>query len=166
MDRQPAGPRRVPVPTVLLTVASGLDGGSYILGAALSIGLAGWAALGSDGSALGIVIVLLAIGAACIGLVAYRVATLTIAVRRGTAVAVEAVGVPVRVPPTFTPWGDVSGIGDRQGAGAYEISFRAVASGESGSIRLQESWVRSLQSGSPLWLLTHGRRRLIAPRRG
>jgi hypothetical protein len=102
LDRQPAPPRSVSGLQVLAAVASGLDGASYILGAALFIGLAAWAAI----SALSTMVVVLvgAIGLGCVMLVAYRVATLVSAIRDGRAVAVEAAGRPARAYPTSTPW--------------------------------------------------------------
>jgi hypothetical protein len=162
LNRQPAPPRRVSGLQVLAAVASGLDGASYILGAALFLGLAAWAAI----SAIGTITTLLlgAIGLGCVILVAFRVVTLVSAVREGRAVAIEAAGRPVRSSPTFTPWGDMSGIGDRKGAGSYKVNYRAVESGENGSIRLQEGWLRLLDDRAPLWLLVGHRVRLVAPR--
>jgi hypothetical protein len=162
LDRQPAPPRQVSGLQVLAAVASGLDGASYILGAALFLGLAAWAAI----SALGTITTLLlgAIGLGCVILVAFRVVTLVFAVREGRAVAIEGAGRPVRSSPTFTPWGDMSGIGDRKGAGSYEVNYRALESDDHGSIRLQEAWLRLLDDRAPLWLLVGRRVRLVAPR--
>jgi hypothetical protein len=162
LDRQPAPPRRVSGLQVLAAVASGLDGASYILGAAVFLGLAAWAEI----SALSTITVLLvgAIGLGCVILVAYRVVTLVSAVREGRAVAVESAGSPGRSSPTFTPWGDMSGIGDLKGAGSYEVTYRSLESGDDGSIRLQEAWLRLLDDRAPLWLLVGHRVRLVAPR--
>jgi hypothetical protein len=162
LDRQPAPPRSVSGLQVLAAVASGLDGASYILGAAVFLGLAAWAAI----SALSTITVLLvgAIGLGCVILVAYRVVTLVSAVRGGRAVAIEAAGRPMRSSPTFTPWGDMSGIGDPKGAGSYEVNYRALESDDHGSIRLQEAWLRLLDDRAPLWLLVGHRVRLVAPR--
>jgi hypothetical protein len=88
------------------------------------------------------------------------------AVREGRAVAIEAAGRPLRSSPTFTPWGDMSGIGDRKGAGSYEVNYRALESDDYGSIRLQEAWLRLLDDRAPLWLLVGHRVRLVAPRQG
>src|SRR5713226_8759006 len=115
LDRQPAPPRRVSGLQVLAVVASGLDGASYILGAALFLGLAAWVAVSAVRTMAVLRVALAAIGLGCVILVAYRVVTLLSAVREGQAVAVEAVGRPVRSRPTFTPWGDMSGIGDPKG---------------------------------------------------
>ena len=105
-----------------------------------------------------------AIGLGCALLVAYRVVTVVSAVRDGRAVAVEAAGKPVRSSPTFTPWGDMSGIGDPKGAGSYEVTYRSLESDDHGSIRLQEAWLRLLEDRAPLWLLVGDRVRLVAPR--
>lgn len=162
LDQQPAPPRRVSGLQVLAAVASGLDGASYILGAAVFLGLAAWAAI----SALGTITVLLvgAIGLGCVILVAYRVLTLVSAVREGRAVAIDAAGRPMRSSPTFTPWGDMSGIGDPRGAGSYEVTYRSLEGDDHGSIRLQEAWLRLLDDRAPLWLLVGHRVRLVAPR--
>jgi hypothetical protein len=163
LDRQPAPPRRVSGLQVLAAVASGLDGASYIVGAAVFLGLAAWVAISARTMAV-LLVVLSAIGLGCVILVAYRVATLLSAVRKGRAVAVEAAGRPVRAFPTFTPWGDMSGIGDRKGAGSYAVAYRSLENDDHGSIRLQEAWLRLLDDRAPLWLLVGHRVRLVAPR--
>jgi len=145
----------------LAAVASGLDGASYFLGAAVFLGLAAWAATSASSIMATIVG---AIGMGCVLLVVYRVATLVSAVREGRAVAVEATGKPERSNPTFTPWGDMSGIGDIKGAGSYEVGYHSLESDEHGSIRLQEAWLRLLDDRAPLWLLVGPRVRLVAPR--
>ncbi len=162
LDRQPAPPRRVSGLQILAAVASGLDGASYILGAAVFLGLAAWAAI----SALSTMVVLLvgAIGLGCVILISYRVVTLVSAVREGRAVAVEAAGRPARAYPTFTPWGDMSGIGDPRGSGSFEVAYRSFENDDHGSIRLQEAWLRLLDDRAPLWLLVGRRVRLVAPR--
>jgi hypothetical protein len=149
---------------VLAVVASGLDGASYILGAALFLGLAAWVAVSALRTMAVLLVVLAAIGLGCVILVAYRVVTLLSAVREGQAVAVEAAGRPVRSGPTFTPWGDMSGIGDPKGAGSYEVAYRFLESDDHGLIRLQEAWLRLLDDRAPLWLLVRHRVRLVAPR--
>ena len=164
LDQQPAPPRRVSGREVLIAVASGLDGASYVLGAAVFLGLASWVAISASRMAV-LLVILGAIGLGCVLLVAYRVVTLVSAVSEGRAVAVEAVGKPVRSFPTFTPWGDMSGIGDRKGAGSYEVRYRSLESDDRGSIRLQEAWLRLLEDRAPLWLLVGHRVRLVAPRR-
>jgi len=164
LDRQPAPPRRASGLQVLAAVASGLDGASYILGAALFLGLAAWVAISASSTMADLLVAIGAIGLGCLILVAYRVVTLLSAVREGRAVAVEAAGRPVRSRPTFTPWGDMSGIGDRKGAGSYEVNYRALESDDHGSIRLQEAWLRLLDDRAPLWLLVGRRVRLVAPR--
>jgi hypothetical protein len=163
LDRQPAPPRRVSGRQVLVAVASGLDGTSYILGAALFLGLAAWVAISASRMTV-LLVILGAIGLGWVLLVAYRVVTVLFAVQEGRAVAVEAAGRPVRSSPTFTPWGDMSGVGDSKGAGSYEVTYRALESDEHGSIRLQEAWLRLLDDRAPLWLLVGHRVRLIAPR--
>lgn len=164
LDRQPAPPRSVSGLQVLAVVASGLDGASYILGAALFLGLAAWVAVSALSTMAVLVMALAAIGLGCIILVAYRVVTLVSAVREGRAVAVEAAGRPVRAYPTFTPWGDMSGIGDPKGAGSFEVAYRSLENDDHGSIRLQEAWLRLLDDRAPLWLLVRHRVRLVAPR--
>ena len=150
---------------VLAVVASGLDGASYILGAALFLGFAAWGVADSALRTMAVLLVALAaIGLGCVMLVAYRVVTLLSAVREGQAVAVEAAGRPVRSRPTFTPWGDMSGIGDPKGAGSFEVAYRTLESDDHGSIRLQEAWLRLLDDRAPLWLLVGHRVRLVAPR--
>jgi hypothetical protein len=163
LDRQPAPPRRVSGRQVLIAVASGLDGASYILGAAIFLGLAAWVAISASRMAV-LLVILGAIGLGCVLLVAYRVVTVVYAVREGRAVAVEAAGTPVRSSPTFTPWGDMSGIGDPKGAGSYEVRYRSLDSDDHGSIRLQEAWLRLLDDRAPLWLLVGQRVRMVAPR--
>ena len=111
-----------------------------------------------------LLIILAAIGLGCVLLVAYRVVTVVSAIREGRAVAVEAAGKPMRSSPTFTPWGDMSGIGDPKGAGSYEVAYRSLESDEHGSIRLQEAWLRLLDDRAPLWLLVRHRVRMVAPR--
>ena len=115
LDRQPAPPRRVSRLRVLAAVALGLDGVSYILGAAVFLGLAAWAAVSALRTMAVLLVALGAIGLGCVILVAYRVVTLISALQEGRAVAVEAAGRPARSRPTFTPWGDMSGIGDPKG---------------------------------------------------
>lgn len=105
LDRQPAPPRRVSGRQVLVAVTLGLDGASYILGAAVFLGLAAWVAVSASRMAV-LLVILGAIGLGCVLLVAYRVVTVVSAVREGRAVAVEAAGRPMRSSPTFTPWGD------------------------------------------------------------
>jgi hypothetical protein len=162
LDRQPAPPRSVSGLQVLAAVASGLDGASYILGAAVFLGLAAWAAISASSTM--VVLLVGAIGLGCVTLVAYRVVTLVSAVRDGRAIAVEAAGKPARSHPTLTPWGDMSGIGDPQGAGSFEVAYRSLENDDHGSIRLQEAWLKLLDDRAPLWLLVGRRVRLVAPR--
>src|ERR1700730_14966067 len=105
LDRQQGPPRRVSGGQVFVAVASGLDGASYILGAAVVLGLAAWVAISASRVTI-LLVILGAIGLGCALLVAYRVVTVVSAVREGRAVAVEAAGKPVRARPTFTPGGD------------------------------------------------------------
>lgn len=163
LDRQPAPPRRVSGRQVLVAVASGLDGASYILGAVVFLGLGAWVAISASRMAV-LLVILGAIGLGCVLLVAYRVVTVVSAVREGRAVAVEAAGRPVRSGPTFTPWGDMIGVVDPKGAGSYEVRYRSLESDDHGSIRLQEAWLRRIDDRAPLWLLAGHRVRLIAPR--
>src|SRR6266568_3060378 len=87
LDRQPAPPRRVSGFRVLAAVAFGLDGVSYILGAAVFLGLAAWVAISALSTMAVLLVGLGAIGLGCVILVAYRVVTLVSAVREGRAVA-------------------------------------------------------------------------------
>ncbi len=164
LDQQPAPPRRVSSIRVLAAVASGLDGGSYILGAAVFLGLAAWGVTSAVRPIPVVVVALGAIGLGCAMLVAYRVVTLVSAVREGRAVAVEAAGRPARSRPSFTPWGDMSGMGDPKGAGSYEVAYRSLENDDHGSTRLQEAWFRLLDDRAPLWLLVGDRVHLVAPR--
>ncbi len=72
LDRQPTPPRRVSGLQVLAAVAFGLDGGSYILGAAVFLGLAAWVAISASSTMAVVLMACGAIGLGCVILVAYR----------------------------------------------------------------------------------------------